>query len=45
MHKIDIPQKIIDSCIRLRGRKHALESIEPERRALIVVDMQNRYAS
>ena len=43
MHKIDIPQKVIDSCIRLRGRRHALESIEPQRLAMIVVDMQNSW--
>lgn len=43
MHKVDIPQKIIDSCIRLSGRQHALESLEPKRLALIVVDMQNSW--
>jgi ureidoacrylate peracid hydrolase len=43
MHKIDIPQEVIDSCIRLRGRRHAVEAIVPERLALIVVDMQNAW--
>ncbi len=43
MHRIDIPQKIIDSCIRFRGRQHALRSIAPERTALIVIDMQNSW--
>ena len=43
MHKINIPQKVIDSCIRLRGRQHAFGSIEPERLAMIVVDMQNSW--
>jgi ureidoacrylate peracid hydrolase len=43
MHEINIPQEVIDSCIRLRGRQHAVEAIVPERLALIVVDMQNAW--
>ena len=43
MHKIDIPQEVIDSCIRLRGRRHAVQALEPSRLALIVVDMQNAW--
>ena len=43
MHKVDIPQEIIDACIRLRGRRHAFEHIEPRRTALVVIDMQNSW--
>lgn len=44
MHKIDIPQEIIDSCIRFRGRRHAFEDLVPERTALLVIDMlQNGF--
>ena len=43
MHKIDIPQEIIDSCIRFRGRRHAFEDLDPKRTALVVVDMQRSW--
>ena len=43
MHEIDIPQEIIDSCIRFRGRRHAFEDLDPGRTALIVIDMQTSW--
>ena len=43
MHKVAIPQKIVDSCIRLRGRQHVLDSVDPDRLALLVIDMQNSW--
>ena len=43
MHKIRIPQEIIDACIRFRGRRHAFEELHPERTALLVIDMQNAW--
>ena len=43
MHKIDIPQEIIDACIRFRGRRHAFLDLDPERTALVVIDMQNSW--
>ena len=43
MHKIDIPQEIIDSCIRFRGKLHAFEALDPERTALLVIDMQTSW--
>ena len=43
MHKVDIPQEIIDSCIRFRGRRYAFEHIDPQRTALVVIDMQNSW--
>ena len=43
MHEVRIPQEIIDACIRFRGRRHAFERLEPERTALVVIDMQNSW--
>ena len=43
MHKVHIPQEIIDACIRFRGRRHAFEHIDPQRTALVVIDMQNSW--
>jgi ureidoacrylate peracid hydrolase len=43
MHKIAIPQRIVDACIARRGRLHAFQSIDPTRTALIVIDMQNAW--
>ena len=43
MHKVHIPQEIIDSCIRFRGRRHAFEDLDPARTALVVIDMQNSW--
>ncbi len=43
MHKIRIPQEIIDACIRFRGRRYAFERLDPEKTALVVIDMQNSW--
>ena len=43
MHRVSIPQSVIDRVIAKRGRAHAFENIAPERTALIVVDMQNAF--
>ena len=43
MHKVHIPQEIIDACIRFRGRRYAFEHIDPQRTALVVIDMQNSW--
>ncbi|MDP6734016.1 MAG: isochorismatase family cysteine hydrolase [Gammaproteobacteria bacterium] len=43
MHKIIIPENVIDSCIALRGDTQVFSSIEPERSALVVIDMQNAW--
>ena len=45
MHKISIPDFIFDANLKRRGRVHALETIVPERTALIVVDMQHAWAA
>src|SRR5258707_8721544 len=43
MHKLSIPQSVIDRVIAKRGREHVFENIEPTKSALIVVDMQNAF--
>ena len=43
MHRVHIPQEIIDSCIRFRGRRHAFRHIDAKRTALVVIDMQNSW--
>ena len=43
MHKIAIPQSIIDRVIARRGREHIHDDLDPSRTALVVVDMQNAF--
>ena len=43
MHKVSIPQSIVDRVIAKRGREHVFEDIEPTKTALVVVDMQNAF--
>ena len=43
MHKIAIPQSIIDRVIARRGREHIHDDLDPVRTALVVVDMQNAF--
>src|ERR1700752_763569 len=43
MHKISIPQSVIDHIIHARGREHAFETFDPAKTALLVVDMQNGF--
>ncbi len=43
MHKVTIPQSVIDRVVARRGREHVFENLDPARTALIVVDMQNAF--
>ena len=43
MHKIAIPQSVIDRVIARRGREHIHDDLDPSRTALVVVDMQNAF--
>jgi ureidoacrylate peracid hydrolase len=43
MHKIAIPQSVVDRVIARRGRAHIHDDLEPARTALVVVDMQNAF--
>ena len=43
MHKISIPQAIVDDVVKTRGREHVFDTLDPAKTALIVVDMQNGF--
>jgi ureidoacrylate peracid hydrolase len=43
MHKVTIPQSIIDDVVKCRGREHVFDTLDPAKTALIVVDMQNGF--
>jgi ureidoacrylate peracid hydrolase len=43
MHRLSIPQSVVDRVIARRGREHVYEDLVPGRTALIVVDMQNAF--
>ena len=43
MHKVSIPQHVVDQVMRSRGREHVYDSLDPGRTALLVVDMQNGF--
>src|SRR5258708_27677322 len=43
MHKITIPQRIIDRVVKKRGKEHIYEDLDPTKTALIVVDLQNGF--
>jgi ureidoacrylate peracid hydrolase len=43
MHKIAIPQSIVERVIARRGREHVYDNLDPRRTALLVVDMQNAF--
>ena len=43
MHKIDIPQYIIDRVTKARGKRHAFDTLAGPSTALLVVDLQNCF--
>lgn len=43
MHKVNIPQWVVDRVIARRGRRHVFSSLDPKRTALLVVDLQNGF--
>jgi ureidoacrylate peracid hydrolase len=43
MHKVSIPQTMIERVKAMRGKEHCFEDFEPAKTALIVVDMQNAF--
>lgn len=43
MHKISIPQHIVNQVVHARGREHVFEEFDPAKSALLVVDMQNGF--
>jgi ureidoacrylate peracid hydrolase len=43
MHKVAIPQSVVERVIAHRGKEHVYEDIVPGKTALVVVDMQNAF--
>jgi ureidoacrylate peracid hydrolase len=43
MHKIAIPQSIVDRVVARHGREHVHDDLDPRKTALVVVDMQNAF--
>ena len=43
MHKLSIPQSVVDRVIAKRGREFVYEDMDPAKTALVVVDMQNAF--
>jgi ureidoacrylate peracid hydrolase len=43
MHKLTIPQAVVDRVIARHGREHVHDDLDPAKTALIVVDMQNAF--
>src|SRR5438128_1108578 len=43
MHKVVIPQSVVDRAVARRGREHPFADFDPRKTALIVIDMQNAF--
>jgi ureidoacrylate peracid hydrolase len=43
MHKVYVPQSVIDRVVARYGREHVHDDLDPAKTALIVVDMQNAF--
>jgi ureidoacrylate peracid hydrolase len=43
MHKVSIPQRVVDRVVARHGRDHVHVDLVPAKTALIVVDMQNAF--
>ncbi len=42
-HNVELPQSVIERAIEKRGQRNVCERFEPEKSALLVVDMQNFF--
>lgn len=45
MHKVTVRQEIIDRVLARRGRYHWFEELDPQRTALVVIDMQELFCA
>ncbi len=43
MHKVSVPQSVIDRVVARHGREHVHADLVPAKTALVVVDMQNAF--
>ncbi|MGB7100095.1 MAG: cysteine hydrolase [Xanthobacteraceae bacterium] len=45
MHKVNVRQEIIDRVLARRGRYHWFEELDPQRTALVIIDMQELFCA
>lgn len=43
MHKVNIPQSVVDRVVARHGNEHVHADLDPAKTALVVVDMQNAF--
>ena len=43
MHNVEIRQEIIDRVLARRGRVHLFDSLDPQKTALVIIDMQGTF--
>jgi ureidoacrylate peracid hydrolase len=43
MHKFTMPQQAVDRVLRRRGKIHAYDTLDAQRTALVVIDLQNAF--
>ena len=43
MHQVEISQEIVDRVVAKRDRLHLFDSLDPNRTAFVVIDMQNAF--
>lgn len=43
MHNVDIPASVVERKIRRHGTEHPFADLDPERTALVVIDLQNGF--
>ena len=42
-HNVELPRSVIDRVIEKRGRRNVYDRFEPDKTALLVIDMQNFF--
>lgn len=45
MHPVRLPEDIVDRLFRRRGKLHLFDALEPQRSALVVIDMQHSFVA
>jgi ureidoacrylate peracid hydrolase len=45
MHKVNVRQEIVDRVLARRGRYHWFEELDPQRTALVIIDMQELFCA
>jgi ureidoacrylate peracid hydrolase len=45
MHRVEIRREIAERVLARRGRLHLFDALDPERSALVVIDMQNAFVA